>query len=79
MCLSIPGKVLAIAGSVATVDFMGVSRELRLELAEEPIRVGDYVLNSTGFILQRVPPEEVDGMLELFRTVLAYTADPAAG
>jgi hydrogenase expression/formation protein HypC len=70
MCLGVPGKVLAIEGQVATVDFFGVRKELRLDIVDEPVTVGDYVLNHVGFAIRRIPPEEVQETLALFEQIL---------
>ena len=70
MCLGVPGKVLAIDGLNATVDFFGVRKELRLDIVDEPVQVGDYVLNNVGFAIRRIPPEEVKETLALFDQIL---------
>ena len=70
MCLGVPGKILAIDGLTATVDFFGVRRELRLDIVDEPVAVGDYVLNHVGFAIRRIPPEEVQETLALFDRIL---------
>ncbi len=76
MCLGVPGKVLAIDGLEATVDFFGVRKTLRLDIVDEPVTVGDYVLNHVGFAIRRIPPSEVQETLALFEQVLA---DAGAG
>jgi hydrogenase expression/formation protein HypC len=70
MCLGVPGKVLAIDGMNATVDFFGVRKELRLDIVDEPVQVGDYVLNHVGFAIRRIPPAEVQETLALFDQIL---------
>ena len=70
MCLGVPGKVLAIDGLVATVDFFGVRKELRLDIVDEPVTVGDYVLNHVGYAIRRIPPGEVQETLALFEQIL---------
>jgi len=70
MCLGVPGKVLAIDGLEATVDFFGVKKTLRLDIVDEPVQVGDYVLNHVGFAIRRIPPGEVEETLALFEQVL---------
>jgi len=70
MCLGVPGKVLAIDGLNATVDFFGVRKELRLDIVDEPVQVGDYVLNHVGFAIRRIPPDEVQETLALFDQIL---------
>lgn len=51
MCLAIPGKVLKIEGQIATVDFGGARREVRLDLLKG-VRNGDYVLVHIGYAIQ---------------------------
>ena len=70
MCLGVPGRVLSVDGLVAQVDFFGVKRELRLDLVDEPVAPGDYVLNHVGFAIRRIPPSEVDETLALFDAIL---------
>ena len=70
MCLGVPGKVLEVNGLEATVDFFGVRRVLRLDIVDEPVAPGDYVLNHVGFAIRRIPPAEVGETLALFETIL---------
>jgi len=73
MCLGVPGKVLTISddGLSAMVDFFGVTRELRLDIVDEPVAPGDYVLNHVGFAIRRIPPDEVQETLALFDQILS--------
>ncbi len=70
MCLGVPGKILAIDGLNATVDFFGVRKVLRLDIVDEPVEVGDFVLNHVGFAIRRIPAEEVKETLALFDQIL---------
>ncbi len=72
-CLGVPGKVVAIDGLTATVDFFGVKKDLRLDIVDSPVQVGDYVLNHVGFAISRIPPEEVQETLALFDQILDVT------
>jgi len=74
MCLGVPGKVLSIEGLTALVDFFGVRKELRLDIVDEPVAVGDYVLNHVGFAIRRIPPDEVQETLALFDQILKEAA-----
>ena len=56
MCLGVPGKVVAVDGLVATVDFWGVRKQVRLEVVDEPVQPGDYILNHVGYAIRRIPP-----------------------
>ncbi len=75
MCLGVPGKVIAVDGLSATVDFFGVRKELRLDIVDEPVQVGDYVLNHVGYAIRRIPVEEVQETLALFEQVLQGAAE----
>jgi hydrogenase expression/formation protein HypC len=71
MCLGVPGKVVAVDGNVATVDFWGVRRQVLLDVVDEPVAVGDYVLNHVGYAIRRIPDEEIGETLALFEQLLA--------
>jgi hydrogenase expression/formation protein HypC len=71
MCLGVPGKVIEIRGMLATVDFFGVRREVRLDVVDEPVQPGDYVLNHVGYAIRRIPEEQIEGTLSLYEELLA--------
>ena len=55
MCLSIPSKVVAIdEDNVATVETLGVSRRVSLDLIAEPVAVGEYVLIHVGYAMEKI-------------------------
>jgi hydrogenase expression/formation protein HypC len=70
MCLGVPGLVTDIDDLVAVVDFWGVKRRVRLDLVDEPVSVGDYVLNHVGFAIRRIPPEDLQTTLEMYEQLL---------
>lgn len=73
MCLSIPSKVTKIdkETNIATVDTMGVSREASLDLmAEDDVKIGDYVLLHIGFIMNKIDEEDAMASLETYREIL---------
>ena len=70
MCLGVPGKVLEVNGLVATVDFWGLRRPILLDVVDQPVQAGDYILNHVGFAIRRIPPEEVQETLALFDQIL---------
>jgi hydrogenase expression/formation protein HypC len=70
MCLGVPGKVVDVDGLVATVDFWGVRKQIRLEVVDEPVQPGDYILNHVGFAIRRIPPGEVASTLALYEELL---------
>jgi hydrogenase expression/formation protein HypC len=71
MCLGVPGRIVTIDGLTATVDFFGVKRQVRLELVDEPVQPGDYILNHVGFAIRRIPEDDIQATLELYEQLLA--------
>lgn len=66
MCLGAPGQVMEIAGTTAIVDFWGVRRSVALDVVDEDVAVGDFVLVHVGFAIRRIPAEEVEETLAYF-------------
>lgn len=77
MCLGVPGKILEIHGSMATVDFWGVRRQVNLDIVDEPVKAGDYILNHVGFAIRRIPDESIAETLALYEVLLEEAADDA--
>jgi hydrogenase expression/formation protein HypC len=75
MCLGVPGRIVEIDGLVATVDFWGMRREVRLELVDQPVAVGDYILNHVGYAIRRIPEIEIQGTLDLYEELLREAAN----
>ena len=72
MCLGVPGKIVEIDGVIATVDFWGVRKQVRLEVVDEPVQPGDYILNHVGYAIRRIPPGEIQATLALYEELLAH-------
>jgi hydrogenase expression/formation protein HypC len=75
MCLGVPGKVIDVDGFLATVDFWGVRRQIRLDIVDEPVAPGDYVLNHVGYAIRRIPAEEIGETLELYESLLSESGE----
>jgi hydrogenase expression/formation protein HypC len=71
MCLGVPGRVVEVDGLTATVDFWGVRRPVRLDIVDQAVSPGDYILNHVGFAIRRIPAEEIGETLALYETLLA--------
>ena len=70
MCLGVPGRVVQVHGLTATVDFWGVRRETRLDVVDEPVQAGDYILNHVGFAIRKIPAGEIQETLALYELLL---------
>jgi hydrogenase expression/formation protein HypC len=73
MCLGVPGRVIEVRGQMATVDFFGVQRETRLDVVDEPVAPGDYILNHVGFAIRKIPSHEIQDTLALYELLLKET------
>lgn len=71
MCLGVPGKVIEVDGLLATVDFWGVRKQVRLEVVDEPVQPGDYILNHVGYAIRRIPAHEIEATLAMYEELLA--------
>lgn len=74
MCLGVPGRVVSIDGDVALVDFWGVTKSIRLDVVDQPVSIGDYVLNHVGFAIRRIPAEDIAETLALYDELLRRAA-----
>lgn len=73
MCLGVPGRVVEVRGQTAIVDFFGVRRETRLDVVDEPVVPGDYILNHVGFAIRKIPGHEIQDTLALYELLLKET------
>lgn len=69
MCLGAPGQIVTVAGTTAVVDFWGVRREVALDLVDEPVAAGDYVLVHVGFAIRRIAEEDLAETMAFFESM----------
>lgn len=74
MCLSIPAKVVKISANqqVATVETMGVSQDVRLDLLANQPKIGDFVLVHIGYAMNIIDEDEALKTLEIFEALNLY-------
>ena len=65
MCYAIPGRVLALEGRRATLDYFGETKPALHELSD--LSVGDYVYAQGGFIISRVAAAEAIAALGFWK------------
>ena len=72
MCLSIPSKVVEIfEDNMATVDTMGVRRKVTLDLINEKVEIGDYVLIHVGFAMSKIDKEDAQESIAIYNEIVA--------
>ncbi|WP_103576038.1 HypC/HybG/HupF family hydrogenase formation chaperone [Campylobacter concisus] len=70
MCLSIPSKVIEIdEKNVATVETLGVTRKVSLDLISEEVKVGEYVLIHVGYAMQKIDTQFALESLEVYQKI----------
>ncbi len=75
MCLAIPARVVSMKdGRMASVDIMGVTRKVSLDLVPEATE-GDFVLVHAGFALQVVDEEYANETIELLKSIPDFAED----
>lgn len=71
MCLAFPGKIISIdENKQAVIDVEGTRRETSLDLMDEDVTVGEYVICHAGFAIHKVDEELALEQLELLRQLL---------
>ncbi len=71
MCLSIPSKIVVIdEDNMATVDTMGIKRQVSLDLMLDEVGIGDYILIHVGFAMSKINEAEALQSLELYQEML---------
>lgn len=67
MCVAIPGRVIKLDGTKATVDFSG--NIVNAEAGLVNVKIGDRVLVHAGCIIQTMDDEMADELEELFNEI----------
>ncbi len=64
MCVAMPGKVIAIDGNTAQVDFKGNLVAVNVGLV--PVEIGKYVLVHAGCAIEVMEPQKAEEIIDLF-------------
>ena len=71
MCIAFPGKILTIdEDNFALIDISGTRREVSLDLVDEEVKVGDYVLCHAGYAIHRVDEAQARENLALLKELI---------
>lgn len=65
MCLTIPKKVIAVDGGLATLETVDGKRQIVKTMVE--LGVGDYVLTQQNIAMQKIGEKEALEILELIK------------
>ncbi|MBN2225681.1 MAG: HypC/HybG/HupF family hydrogenase formation chaperone [Deltaproteobacteria bacterium] len=67
MCIAFPGKIVSIDDNRAVIDIEGTRRDAFLDLIDEEVTIGDYVICHAGFAIHKVDEELAREKLALLR------------
>jgi len=71
MCIGFPGKIISIdENNYAVIDIGGTKREVCLDIIDEPVGLGDFVLCHAGFALHKVDEALAQEKLALLKELL---------
>ena len=71
MCIGFPGKIMCIdENNYATIDIGGTKREVCLDIIDEQVGLGDYVLCHAGYAIHKVDEALAQDKLDLLRELL---------
>ena len=75
MCLTIPGRVVGLSGSLASVDYGedGVRNNVNISLVKASL--GDYVLVQSGFAVKLLSQSEAAEVLEMWKAIREVDAE----
>jgi len=75
MCLAIPSKVLSIdENNIAEVDTLGVKRKVSLDLIQEEVKPGDFVLIHVGYAMSKIDEKAALESLEVYKMLAEAAA-----
>ncbi|PAF43706.1 HypC/HybG/HupF family hydrogenase formation chaperone [Helicobacter sp. 11S03491-1] len=72
MCLAIPSKVISIdkATHSVTLETMGVRRQASLDLMEEEVHIGEYVLLHIGYVMSKIDEASALESIKLYEKMI---------
>ncbi|EAH8344030.1 HypC/HybG/HupF family hydrogenase formation chaperone [Campylobacter coli] len=71
MCLSIPSEILEIDElNNALVQTLGVKRKVNLDLIDEPLQNGDYVLIHVGVAMEKIDKEAALESIKTYQEIV---------
>lgn len=73
MCIGFPGKIISIdEDNIAVIDISGTRREVCLDIVDEEVGVGDYVICHAGYAIHRVDEEQAQENLALLKELIDH-------
>jgi len=73
MCIGFPGKILSIdENNYAVIDISGTRREVCLDIIDEPVGVGDYVISHAGYAIHKIDEADAREKLNFLQELIDH-------
>jgi hydrogenase expression/formation protein HypC len=73
MCIGFPGKIISIdENNYALIDIGGTKREACLDVIDEEVGIGDYVICHAGYAIHKVDEDLAREKLDLLKEILEH-------
>jgi hydrogenase assembly chaperone HypC/HupF len=69
MCLVLPSRVVAVLAGQVEVEFADGQRAVVSSELEPDLAVGDYVLIDRGMVIETIPAEDAQAILEMYAEI----------
>jgi len=69
MCIAVPGVIVDISNTQATVNIMDVETTVNIQLINDP-KIGDYVLVHAGCAIEKMDKVYFDDLSNIFKNIL---------
>ena len=79
MCLGVPMKILSVKDQTAICERDGVLREVALQLIDDELNVGDYLLIHLGFAIEVIPQKDAEEAEKTWRAWSALNKQKTSG
>jgi hydrogenase expression/formation protein HypC len=71
MCIGFPGIITSIdKDNYAIIDISGTKREVCLDIVDEEVSVGDYVITHAGFAIHKIDVELAQEKLAMLKELI---------
>jgi len=71
MCIGFPGKIISVdQDNFAVIDIGGTRREVCLDIVDEAVALGDYVISHAGFAIHRIDEAQAKDKLDLLKELI---------
>ena len=73
MCIGFPGKIISIdENNYAVIDIGGTRRDACLDIIDDEVGIGDYVICHAGYAIHKVDEDLAREKLDLLKELLEH-------